>query len=144
MSTDSAPIVDLLVEEGRRLFDGPPAFVSFTKHAGADKLLNNLDEYPHAFVLGCVMDRQMKAERAWLIPFLLSQKLGGFEIERLCKLSLSDVAKLMTSPEPLHRFLDEMSKNFHAAVHRIVDLYQGNAAKMWADRLRVLRLCIDS
>lgn len=132
MSMNISAVADLLVAEGRRLFDAPPAVLQFTKHANSDRLLNNLDEYPHAFVLGCVMDRQMKAERAWLIPFLFAQKLGGFEFERLSTLTVADVTNLMTSPEPLHRFPDEMSKNFHAAVQRIAEHYQGNAAGIWS------------
>ena len=64
---------------------------NFTNDPKADALLNDLEHYPHAFVLACVMDRQMKAERAWLIPYLFSQKIGDFEFERLRSLSLPEI-----------------------------------------------------
>jgi len=124
-------IVQLLVAEGQRLFDAPPTLLEFTKHADADALLNDLDNNPHAYVLGCIMDRQMKAERAWIIPYLISQKLDDFSFDTLAELSLTDVTRLMTEPEPLHRFPDEMSNNFHSAVQRIADKYGGNAAAIW-------------
>jgi endonuclease III len=39
----------------------------------------------------------------------------------------------MAKPEPLHRFVDEMSLNFHEAVNLIAKKYEGNAANIWAD-----------
>ena len=39
--------------------------MEFTKNPEADNLLNNLKEFPHAFVLACVMDRQ------WGAPLLV-------------------------------------------------------------------------
>ena len=66
------PIRDRLVEHGQNLFRAPKQTVQFTKVLKADALLNDLDAYPHAFVLACVMDRQVKAEKAWLIPYRIS------------------------------------------------------------------------
>jgi len=61
-------IVEILIQKGEELFNQPYKKIKFTKHSEADDLLNNLKDYPHAFVFGCIMDRQMKAEKAWLIP----------------------------------------------------------------------------
>ena len=60
---DPSAIVKLLVSEGQRLFDANPKFVDFTKDPDADRLLNDLVYHPHAFVLACIMDRQIKAEK---------------------------------------------------------------------------------
>ncbi|MCG8584961.1 MAG: hypothetical protein MI757_09645 [Pirellulales bacterium] len=127
-------IVDLLVAEGQRLFDAPPTLLEFTKHAEANALLNDLDNHPHAYVLGCIMDRQMKAERAWMIPYLFAEKLGDFSFQTVAELSLLDVTRFMSEPEPLHRFPDEMSNNFHSAIQLIADKYGGNAAEIWDDQ----------
>lgn len=70
-------IAERLVEQGRKLFEAKKQFTEFTKLAEADKLLNNLQNYPHAFVLASVMDRQIRAELAWLIPFKFAEKLGN-------------------------------------------------------------------
>jgi endonuclease III len=40
----------------------------------------------------------------------------------------------MTKPEPLHRFNEEMSVNFHATIGRICERYGGNAANIWNDK----------
>jgi endonuclease III len=78
------------------------------------------------------MDRQVKAERAWLIPHLISEKIGEFSIEKLNSLSEPEINKLMSEPKPLHRFIDQMSGYFHKAVQRIVQEYDGDAAKIWS------------
>jgi endonuclease III len=125
-------IRDRLVEHGEALFNGPKQLIQFTKVAEADALLNDLDTYPHAFVLACVMDRQVKAEKAWLIPYRISEKLGGFSMETLSQLSVADVNRLMSQPVPLHRFVEKMSSFFYSAVQLISNKYGGNAARIWS------------
>ncbi len=128
---DLHAITSLLIEHGELVFSGPHEFVPFTHIPEADELLNDLQGHLHAFVLACVMDRQIKAEKAWVIPFRFAEKLGNFTFSRLAELTLDEVRDLMTKPEPLHRFTEGMSKNFHAAIRLIDDKYTGNAAKIW-------------
>ena len=106
MNMNEKTIRDKLVEHGQTLFHAPKQLIQFTKVQAADTLRNDLINHPHAFVLACVMDRQMKAERAWLIPYRISEKLGGFSMKDLYHLSRAEVIRLMSKPEPLHRFVD--------------------------------------
>jgi uncharacterized HhH-GPD family protein len=125
-------IRDKLVERGEALFYAPKQqLVQFTKVDAADRLLNDLTTSPHAFVLACVMDRQITAERAWLIPHMISERLGDFSIGRLVQLSRAEIYRLMSDPKPLHRFVDTMTGLFHAGVQRIASHYGGNAARIW-------------
>jgi endonuclease III len=123
-----------LVEHGQKLFSAPKQVIHFTRKTLADELLNDLANHPHAFVLACVMDRQVKAERAWLIPYRISEKIGGFSINSLSALSQEDVNRLMREPEPLHRFVDTMVNHFYAAVQRIKHSYEGDASRIWSDK----------
>lgn len=125
-------ITNILVTEGEHLFRAPRTFVEFTADPQADGLLNDLEHYPHAYILACVMDRQMKAERAWLIPHKFSEKLGNFHFPTLAALTQDQIKTYMTTPEPLHRFPDEMSHNFYEAIHLIAQKYAGNAAAIWS------------
>jgi len=124
-------IRDRLVERGQILFHSPKQPIPFSKERHADALLNDLDNFPHAFVLACVMDRQIKAEKAWQIPYRISQKIGSFSIRSLSELSRQDVYRLMGEPEPLHRFVETMANYFYSAVQRIKNVYGGDAALMW-------------
>jgi uncharacterized HhH-GPD family protein len=128
-------IRDRLVERGQEWFSAPKQVIhQFTREPLADELLNDLVNYPHAFVLACVMDRQVKAERAWLIPYRISEKIGGFSINILSELSQEDVNRLMREPEPLHRFVDTMANHFYSAVQRIKNNYAGDASRIWSDK----------
>lgn len=126
-------IRDRLVEHGKKLFNAPRQPIQFTNVAESNALLNDLDTTPHAFVLACVMDRQIKAERAWLIPYRILEKLEGFSMEILHRLSREDVYRLMSQPVPLHRFVEKMSGHFHSAVELIYKRYEGNAACIWSE-----------
>jgi endonuclease III len=129
----NADIAAILVQRGEQLFRADPKPIAFAGVPAADALISDLDHHPHAFVLACVMDRQVRAERAWLIPYRVSKTLGGFSFERLLTLSLDDIKILLTVPEPLHRFPAEMSRNFHEAIGTIQTAYGGNAARIWSD-----------
>ncbi|GIW81206.1 MAG: hypothetical protein KatS3mg105_3013 [Gemmatales bacterium] len=121
------------LSNGQTLFSAQKQLIQFTKVAEADALLNDLRNYPHAFVLACVMDRQIRAERAWLIPYRISERLGNdFSMEILINLSEADVARLMSQPEPLHRFVETMSGLFYSAIQHIWSKYKGNAALIWS------------
>jgi len=121
-------IRDALVDQGKKLFQAPKQLIQFTKVPEADSLLNDLKEHPHAFVLGCVMDRQIKAEKAWLIPYRISEKLNGFSMDTLLQLEQTDLKGYMKG---LHRFGDKMSEFFQSAVERINDDYASDAARIW-------------
>jgi endonuclease-3 len=127
-------IRDRLVEHGQILFHAPKQLIQFTREPQADALLNDLTNHPHAFALACVMDRQVKAERAWLIPYRISEKLGEFSMQTLSALSRADMNYLMREPEPLHRFVNTMADNFLSAVQRIKNSYGGDAARIWTGK----------
>jgi len=123
-------IVKTLIERGKELLKRPYEKISFTKNPDADDLLNDLNQFPHAFVLACVMDRQIRAERAWLIPYFLSQEIGGFEFKKLLELNLNSLKEIFNKRK-LHRFNDIMAENFYLAIQRIHKQYNDNASNIW-------------
>lgn len=125
-------IVEILIERGNKLFKEPYKKIEFTGNSNADSLLNNLNQFSHAFVLACVMDRQIKAERAWLIPYLISQEIDGFEFEKLLKLDL-DFFKKVFKKKSLHRFNDTMAESFYYAIQLIHKKYDSTASNIWKD-----------
>lgn len=125
-------IIELLIRRGNELFNQPYKKITFSKNEEADDLINNLKNFPHAFVLACVMDRQIKSERAWLIPYYISQEIGGFEFERLLELNI-EYLKDIFKKKSLHRFNDTMAENFYSAIQLIHTKYNDNASNIWKD-----------
>lgn len=130
-----AAIRDRLVEHGCRAFEAPATTTEFTGNPEADALIIDLDQHPHAFVLACLMSRGVKAEKAWLIPYLISQQLGNFAIDSLGNLSIGDIEKLMSGPPSLHRYHGKMAEAFHSGVQRISSRYGGDASGIWQGNL---------
>src|SRR5450830_1062042 len=78
--------------------------VPFAVKVEADQLVKDLDGHPHAFVIACLMDRGVKAERAWGIPYELQQRLGSCEFPFLLGLSVDQLEYAFNRPPSLHRF----------------------------------------
>lgn len=123
-----------LISRGRELFDAEPVYVRFTKPGPADRLINSIRKYPHAYVIACLMDKQLKAERAWQVPHEIRLRLGSFEFKDLASVSERRWTRLMSKPTPLHRFPARMGGEAYLAVQHIAERYKGNAAKIWNDR----------
>ena len=124
---------NLLVKIAKERFSNPSSqVVHFVEEENANAILNNLEKYPHAYVLACLMDRQIKAERAWLIPYQIYEEIGSFDFKELEKLHLEDLNEIFNRKK-LHRFNNTMSGVFHNAIADIRKKYNGDASKIWKD-----------
>jgi len=128
-------IRDTLVARGTRIFaESHRRSVPFTGNADADRLLNDLEGHSHLFVLAALMDRQIRADRAWIIPFTIGQRIRDVSMRGFARLRPGTIRRHMTNPHPLHRFPDEMARTFHEGVQRIVRQYDGDASHIWAKK----------
>lgn len=123
-------ILNVLIERGNKRLSQPRQKVEFTGNEKADALLNDLEEHSHAFVLACVMDRQIKAERAWLIPYEISKEIGGFEFSRCLALKLEEIKEIFKQRR-LHRFNDIMAENFYLGLQKIHENYNDDVSNIW-------------
>ena len=89
---------------------------------------------PLALLVGMVLDQQVPMERAFSAPYDLVQRLGhepdaaelaGYDPEAL-------VAVFAERPA-LHRFPKAMAARVQEVCQVLVDRYDGDAAKVWAD-----------
>ena len=119
----------LLVEVCRNYRDDE---THFTTNQDFDAKISNIVELPHLFVLACLMDRQIKAERAWEIPCIICKELcgGDFTFAPLTKLSLDEVTTFFQERK-LHRFNSYQAKVFVNAVEKIKTEYNGDASQIW-------------
>lgn len=125
-----AEVVNKLTKRGEELLAQPYQKIKFTGDTAADDLLNDLANCPHGFVLACIMDRQIRAERAWSIPYAVSKEIGGFEFPRLLSVDLNRLRQVFTARR-LHRFNETMARNFCSAIHLIHREYNDDASSIW-------------
>lgn len=125
---------DKLVSDGHAVLDGPPTPLTYTSDVDANSLVRDIIQFPHAFVIMCLMERGGNSNTAALVPYRLMKALGTFAIEDLVQLTEAECADLFAGPPPLHRWHPKMARVFHLAVQRISSAYDGDASQMWADQ----------
>lgn len=107
--------------------------VHFLEDDEENIFLNDLENYPHAFILACLMNKQMKAEVAWQIPYKIYKILGTFNIKDLGKITLNEYIEIFENNK-LHRFNNVSAKVFYDAVHRIITDFNGDVSLIWKDK----------
>ena len=107
---------------------------SFTAIPAADELLATS---PEAFLIGVLFTQGIPAERAWAGPWLLRERLGHLDLERLAAEETS-VATAFRQPPMLHRFKNTLPKWICSAAQRLLDEYGGDASRVWPDGAHVL------
>jgi len=128
--TSENDIARVLIKNGLRLFRMPRQPIEFTRIPEANNLLNDLKKHPHFFVLGCIMDRQVKAERAWVIPYRISQIVKSPSFESFLTLRRKQILYVFEK-EGLHRFNSTMASLFYRAIETIHTTYHDDASRIW-------------
>ena len=105
----------------------------FTGNDDIDEYFNDLDKYAHLYVLSCLMDRGIKAEKAWKIPYLISKYFNAFDMESLSKLSYEEILDFFLTNKP-HRYNEDMAKVFYQGVQKIHSEYNNDIAQIWKNK----------
>lgn len=94
--------------------------------------INLYKSHPHLFVLGCVMDSQIDADKAWNIPKLVANEVGGFDFRFFTKKDEQFFIQLFKEKK-YHRFNGKMGEAFYYAIQLILNKYNGDASNIWND-----------
>jgi len=134
MGPNLEAVVAELIKKAELLLSQPRKRVKFTGEPEADEFLNNIEEYPHAFVLGCMMDQSGKinAERAWRIPHTIAKSIKGFDFRRFQSLDATAVNSMFVE-QALHTYPSRMAKFFYLTIQDIARKYHGDASKIWCE-----------
>lgn len=81
------------------------------------------------------MDRQIRAERAWAIPYFVGETINRFDFAAYESFSLKTLLQIFERNH-LHRFNEKMAGIFFKGIERIRDKYEGNAGNIWSGKPR--------
>ncbi|MGS2614535.1 HhH-GPD-type base excision DNA repair protein [Micromonospora sp. LZ34] len=89
---------------------------------------------PLALLLGMVLDQQVPMEKAFSSPYVLAQRLGHEpDAAELAGYDPEALVALFAQPPALHRFPKAMAARVQEVCRVLVDRYDGDAARLWAD-----------
>jgi uncharacterized HhH-GPD family protein len=123
------PVGERLEAYGRELeAEGAAQFGSaFTDIAEADALLK---ASPTAFLIGVLFTQGVSAQRAWAGPWLLRERLGHLDLERLAGERAAVDAAVCKRPA-LHRFKHTVAGWVSDMAARLLSCYDGDATLVW-------------
>ncbi len=100
--------------------------------ADADALL---DRDPLALLIGMLLDQQFPMERAFAGPGLIAQRLGVTELDarELAAYDPEALVQIFRGPPAVHRYPGSMAGRVQALAAAIVELYDGDASRIWSD-----------
>ncbi|MFI7078222.1 HhH-GPD-type base excision DNA repair protein [Micromonospora sp. NPDC049903] len=93
-----------------------------------------LTQSPLALLTGMVLDQQISMEKAFSSPYVLAQRLGhDLDARELAEYDPEALVALFAQPPALHRFPKAMAARVQEVCRTLVDRYDGDAARLWAD-----------
>jgi uncharacterized HhH-GPD family protein len=122
-------IAAALLEFGRGHHPTEKAVLDFTANPEANEFLRT---DPFAFLCAVIFDQGVPAERAWLAPLLLRERLGHLDPRRIAE-DLDSVAAAIQEVPKLHRYINKMPSWIVRAAERVLDCYGGDASTIWSD-----------
>jgi len=101
----------------------------------ANSFIKDIETYPHAFLIACLIDPYRKNSKDWMLPYRMFLSFGYFDIQRLYNTPLDSFYDII-SRENLSAFPERHSKLIYNAIHKIVEtpFMDGDASKIWSGR----------
>lgn len=94
----------------------------------ADAVLNS---EPFAVLLGMLLDQQYPMEHAFRGPAKLLDRFGTLDPAKIAAADPEKFAALCAETPAVHRFPGSMATKIRAVAADVVDLYDGDASKIW-------------
>lgn len=129
-ANDIEQINELLKKRSLEIYKETENNQVFSKDQKKNDFIKN---NPLAFVIGCLMDRQVKAETAWEAPYKIKEILGDFEFATLEKISLEKWREIYSVYNIHGRFNNTMAEVLYEGLKLISKKYDSSPEKIWND-----------
>ena len=138
MKENIKQITNYLIQKGKEFLKNPSGKILPTnkclsnEEKKACKLVEDINNYPHFFLLFCVVNRGISAEKAISIPYFFSKKINSIDFDSFLKLSFDDYKKIFN--EINCRYKNIFAKATYKCINDIHLKYSDNAANIWNDK----------
>src|SRR5918999_2829450 len=102
----------------------------FTGDDAADRLL--VDD-PMALLIGFALDQQVPVQKAFSGPLELKRRAGTLEARKLARMDPERLADAFRERPALHRYPAAMAERVQALARHVVEVYGGDAGRVWTD-----------
>ncbi len=86
---------------------------------------------PYAFAIAACLDRGMKADVIWTLPYYIKSHLGHLDPHRIHQMSSQEIADVFAALPRRPRFVNDAPKTLADLTHIVVEECEGNAANLW-------------
>jgi len=86
-----------------------------------------------AFIIGFILDQQIKIQQAFLGPVTLRERWGHLDPKKIVEMGEEAVVEAACSPPPIHRYPGSMGKRIFQCMKYIVEQYDGDADRIWLE-----------
>ncbi len=96
----------------------------------ADRVLG---EHPFALLAGMMLDQQFPMERAFAGPAKVLDRFGTLDPSAIAAADPDEFAELCARPPAVHRFPGSMAGRLQALAAHVVEVYGGDASRLWSE-----------
>lgn len=104
--------------------------IRITGDEGADRVLT---DDPFALLVGMMLDQQYPMEHAFRGPAKVLDRFGTLDPARIAEADPEEFAALCATPPAVHRFPGSMATRMQALAALVVERYDGDATRLWAE-----------
>jgi len=107
---------------------GMSAKLTIAQNDAADQVLS---DDPFALLVGMLLDQQYPMEHAFAGPSKILTRFGTLDPGRIAAADPESFADLCATPPAIHRYGRSMAGRVQALARVVLDLYEGDAARIW-------------
>jgi uncharacterized HhH-GPD family protein len=104
--------------------------IHITGDAAADQVLT---DSPFALVVGMMLDQQYPMEHAFRGPAKVLDRFGSIEPTAIATADPEKFTALCSTPPAIHRFPGSMAARLQELARLVVDQYDGDTSRLWAE-----------
>jgi uncharacterized HhH-GPD family protein len=85
---------------------------------------------PMALLVGFALDQQITVQKAFMGPLDIRERLGALDAKTLAS---ADLEAVFRQKPAIHRYPGAMAKRVHDLAVYLLDIYDGDAARVWTE-----------